>query len=240
MKDYNIYIGFDPKEALSYSICKYSVTRRLTIPVPVHGVSLRALRAQGLYTRQIEILESGSLYDLVSQAPMSTEFAISRFLVPHLAQSGLAVFMDSDMLCRTNLVELLRMLEQEGENKAVWVVKHDHVPQEHKKKSGHVQTQYPRKNWSSFMVFDCDHPANQKLTPELVNVVTGRNLHGFCWLEDDQIGELPPQWNYLVGVSDKVEDPAIVHYTLGGPWLPEYRDAPYSDEWFAEMDSWLQ
>jgi hypothetical protein len=96
---------------------------------------------------------------------------------------------------------------------------------------GQIQTRYARKNWSSVMVLNCDHPANQALTTDLVNSATGRYLHGFNWLCDDQIGALDPKWNWLVGHSDPAIDPAIVHFTDGTPDMVGYEDQPFADEW---------
>jgi hypothetical protein len=87
------------------------------------------------------------------------------------------------------------------------VVKHDHQPTEHWKMDGQFQTRYHRKNWSSVCLFNCDHPANKALTVDLVNSAPGRDLHAFSWLADDLIGELPPEWNWLVGHSAPMRIP---------------------------------
>jgi hypothetical protein len=115
-------------------------------------------------------------------------------------------------------------------------VKHDHRPSFNVKMDGQEQTSYPRKNWSSVMAFNVDHPANDALDIELANSKPGRDLHRFCWLGDDDIGALPPAWNSLVGYTDEVRDPKIVHFTDGGPWFEAFRNVPYADEWFAVLD----
>jgi lipopolysaccharide biosynthesis glycosyltransferase len=166
---------------------------------------------------------------------MATEFACSRFLVPRLAQSGWALFMDCDMLVRT---DLLKLFNQADPDKAVMVVKHNHQPPEGIKMDGQAQTRYARKNWSSVILWNVEHPANAALTMELVNTVPGRDLHRFCWLEDDLIGELHPKWNWLVGHSDPEVDPAIVHFTDGIPTMHGYEDCEYADEWRAELERW--
>jgi len=172
---------------------------------------------------------------VISDAPCATEFSNSRFLVPHLAGSGWALFMDCDMLVRGNIRELFDLCDPE---KAVMVVKHNHQPPEGVKMDGQMQTRYARKNWSSVIAFNCDHPANKALALEMVNVLPGRDLHRFCWLEDDLIGELPVEWNWLAGHSDPAVDPKIVHHTEGSPCLPGYEDAPFADEWRAELARW--
>ena len=103
---------------------------------------------------------------------------------------------------------------------------------------GQIQTIYARKNWSSVMAFNCNHPSNKALTVEMVNTLPGRDLHRFCWLQDDEIGELEPEWNYLVGHTKTKDEPKIVHWTDGGPWLEAFREAEYADEWWDELERW--
>jgi len=153
-----------------------------------------------------------------------------------LARTGWAMFMDCDILVRSNV---LRLFENLDESKALYCVKHDYRPLLGDKMDGQAQQMYARKNWSSVMVFNCDHPSNKKLTVELINRVPGRDLHRFCWLEDDEIGELEPRWNWLVGEQENPGDPAIVHYTLGYPGLgAQFHDLPYAGEWFAFLHRW--
>jgi hypothetical protein len=230
----SIWIGFDPREADAFAVARHSINRHLITPIPVRGVVLSGLRAAGLYNRPTS-RRDGRLWDEISEAPMATEFACSRFLVPDLAQSGWAVFMDCDMLVRT---DLMKLFQQADPAKAVQVVKHNHQPPEGIKMDGQAQTRYARKNWSSVILWNVDHPANKALTIELVNSVPGRDLHRFCWLEDDLIGELHPKWNWLVGHSDPEIDPAIVHFTDGIPTMQGYEDSEYADEWRAELERW--
>jgi lipopolysaccharide biosynthesis glycosyltransferase len=234
----SIWIGFDPREASAYAVTRHSIERNLTKPIPIRGVVLRKLQAQGLYKRRT-LKRLGKLWDTISEAPMSTEFAISRFLVPHLAGSGLALFLDCDMLVRGDLVRLFDKIEYSGDY-AVWCVKHNHRPDNDLKMDGQEQTRYARKNWSSFMVFNCDHPSNRKLTVDLVNSVPGRDLHRFCWLQDDEIGELGPEWNCLVGHTNCDGQPTVVHFTDGGPWFTGFENIAYADEWRKELDRWAE
>lgn len=170
---------------------------------------------------------------------MATEFAISRFLAPAIARqasgSGWALFMDCDVLVRANLNALQAMLD---DDKAVMCVKHDHRPMFNVKMDAQEQAAYPRKNWSSVMAINCDHASNQALTADLVNTLPGRELHRFCWLDDGDIGALPPEWNYLVGHTEGVDDPKLVHWTDGGPWFDGFRTVPYADEWFTHLGRW--
>ncbi len=234
----SIWIGFDPREADAFAVARHSVYRNAILPIRVKGLVLTDLRTGKLYTRPTEH-EKGRMIDVLSKrddydGAVSTEFANSRFLVPKLA-TGWALFMDCDVLVRKDLNRLFQLADP---SKAVMVVKHDYQPPEGFKMDGQMQTRYARKNWSSVCLWNCDHPANKKLTVDLINTLPGRDLHAFCWLEDDQIGELPPEWNWLVGHSDPAVDPAIVHFTEGTPAMPGHENDPFADEWRAELERW--
>ncbi len=238
----SVWIGWDPRESDAFAVARASIQRNTTSPIPVYGLVLSQLRHRRYYNRPTS-RKDGRLWDDISNAPMATEFACSRFLVPHLVDvyskstpgNRWALFMDCDMLVRTNIGHLF---DECDPAKAVMVVKHDHQPVETEKMDGQIQTSYPRKNWSSVMAFNVDHPANKKLTVELVNTVPGRDLHAFCWLDDKDIGELDPVWNYLVGHSDQSIDPGIVHFTDGVPSMPGYENCEYADNWRRMLESW--
>lgn len=246
MKRFSIWLGFDPREAAAYAVARSSIKRRLSVSAPVHGLVLDDLKSRGLFWRPQE-RRGAQLWDLISDAPCATEFSLTRFLVPHLASLSAirackhhrveewALFADCDILARADLAELFALADP---SKAVMVVKHDHRPVETVKMDGQVQTTYGRKNWSSVMLFHVNHPANAALTLELVNTRRGRDLHQFCWLEDDLIGELPVEWNWLAGTSDPTVDPKIVHHTEGSPCLPGYENVSFADEWRDELAIW--
>jgi len=235
----SIWIGFDPREFAAYAVARNSIRRRMLRETPIKGVILSHLRVDGLYKRSTSVRD-GLLWDDISDAPMATEFACSRFLVPHLAKrmprqtqaERWALFMDCDMLVRGNIYDLFSACDP---SKAVMVVKHNHNPTEAIKMDGQIQTRYARKNWSSVMAFNLEHPANDALTVDLVNTVPGRDLHRFCWLNDDDIGALDPGWNYLVGNSPQHPNPGIVHFTDGIPTMEGYEDCEFADEWRAEL-----
>jgi lipopolysaccharide biosynthesis glycosyltransferase len=236
----SIWIGFDPRETAAYAVCRESI-RQWNNLFPVHGLVLDDLVERDLYCRPTE-RRLGKLYDTISatadyNGQMATEFAISRFLVPYLAKTGQALFMDCDMLVRGSLTPLF-MEAMRQSNKAVLCVKHEHNPSNLEKMDGVAQTRYHRKNWSSVMLFNCDHPANKRLTLDLIHSVPGRDLHRFCWLEDDEIGELGPEWNYLVGHTKANVDPKIVHFTDGGPWFQGFDKVEYADEWKRVYRAW--
>lgn len=231
----SIWIGFDPREAQAFAVCRSSIRRNSsTQTIPIRGVILNDLQDAGLYQRPVE-RRGEQLYDPISGAPMSTEFAISRFFTPLLAKRGWALFMDCDVLCRGPIA---RLFEQARTQYAVMCVHHQHNPDYSVKMDGQAQTRYARKNWSSVMLFNCDHPSNKVLTKEFLNTVPGRDLHRFCWLKDEEIGELHPKWNYLVGHSDIDEEPQLVHFTDGIPSMRGYEHCEYADEYNRELRYW--
>lgn len=215
----NVYIGYDRREPVAYHVLAHSILRHASIPVAITPVKLEQLK--DLYTRQRGPTES-------------TEFSLTRFLVPALSGfRGWSVFMDCDMLCRVDF----RGLEVEigrHADKAVLVCKHDYVPKTERKFLNQVQTKYPRKNWSSLMVFNNERC--RALSPDYVNAASGLELHRFQWTQDALIGELQLDWNWLVDEYPYKADAKIVHYTLGGPWFSEYRDCHYADEWRNELN----
>lgn len=237
----SVFIGYDPREHDAFAACRYSLVSQMgpTPPVRVRGLVLDRLRERGLYYRPTETrpgVDRPVLFDVISDHPMATEFAISRFLIGHLAGEGYAIFMDCDMLVRANIRRLFEFCQKDP-SKAVWCVKHDHRPAGSVKMDGQVQSAYARKNWTSVMVWNVDHEANRALTVEMINSLPGRDLHRFCWLDDSEIGEIDVSWNWLAGVSEPVLSPKIVHFTDGIPSMRGFEHAPFADEWRAARNA---
>lgn len=236
MKPLQIFIGWDAHQMRACNVAMFSAAgSTFAASLDIRRLALEEMIAKGLYARPTTIVNNAAgsfgYWDAISEAPMSTGHAIARFLVPTLCDyAGWALFTDGDVLFRRDLSELFALADPRY---AVQVVQHTYAPVETVKMDGQVQTQYARKNWSSVILWNAGHPANRALTVELVNTVPGRDLHRFCWLDDDLIGALPPEWNVLVGHSSPALDPAIVHFTEGVPDTPGYEHMPYSDEWYA-------
>ena len=218
----NVFIGYDPRESVAYSVLAYSIQARASQPVSVTPLMLSQLK--GLLMRERHQLQS-------------TDFSFSRFLTPYLSSySGWSVFMDCDMLMRDDIANLWQLRD---DRYAVMVVKHNHVPRETVKFLGEPQSKYEKKNWSSVMLFN--NARCRALSPEYVNRASGLDLHQFKWLGNDGlIGALPERWNHLVGYNPPRKDAALVHYTIGGPYFDAYRECEYSREWFAERDAMLR
>lgn len=211
-------MGYDPREERAFRVATTSLFYNTRQQVNVYPLVLSNLRERNLYWRDADPLSS-------------TEFAFSRFLTPYLADhKGWAIFCDCDFMFRHDIAKIL---DYRDSSKAVLCVKHDYKPTEGRKMDGKLQTVYPRKNWSSFMLINCEHDQVRKLSLEDVNRKSGMYLHRFEWLTDDVIGELPLEFNYLEGWNTKEQcpDPIAVHFTRGGPWFEDYQDVEYAQEW---------
>ena len=218
-----VFVGYDSREDIAWQVCRQSLLRHASRPIEIHAIRQPAVRELGLYTRAPD--------------SASTEFSLTRFLTPFLAgTTGYALFVDCDFLFTRDLYSILGEIEP---GKAVHVVKHDYAPSSAMKMDAQTQTTYPRKNWSSFMLFDCAHPHVRALTPDVVNTATPPYLHRFAWTDDASVGELPRAWNFLVGEFAPPQAlPAAIHYTNGGPWFSNWRNVDYADEWCAERDAY--
>jgi lipopolysaccharide biosynthesis glycosyltransferase len=212
-----IFIGWDSREEDAYKVCVHTIKKHASKDVEIVPLKRDELIKQGLYTRD----EGGNV---------STEFAYTRFLTPHLTgYKGWALFIDCDFLFTRDVAELFSLADPQY---AVMCVQHDYTPSAAIKMDGQKQVAYPRKNWSSCVLWNCGHPANAIITPDIVNTETGAFLHRFQWLSDNLIGELPLEWNWLEGEYEKPDEiPAVIHYTNGGAWFKECQDVDYAQEW---------
>lgn len=210
-----IFIGYDPREAIAYHVCANSIIRRASQPVAIIPLALN------LFQDYTETHTDGS-----------NQFIYSRFLVPHLMGfTGWAIFIDGDMIVRDDIVKLWNLREQD---KDVMVVKHDYQTRMTEKYLGSKNENYPRKNWSSVMLWNCGNHPNRRLTPEFVEQATGAYLHRFTWLDDDRIGGLPLEWNWLPDEFGPNKDAKLLHYTLGAPCFHDFATTNMADEWHHE------
>ena len=234
-----ILIGYDSRERAAYDVCVQSLLDHASVPLAIEPLDERRLRHAGLYRREWTY-EDGQYYDTRDRKPFSTWFSFTRFLTPSICQwRGVALFCDCDFLWLGDIAGLAAYAKGP---KAVFCVQHDYRPTEKTKMDGAVQTVYPRKNWSSLMLFNCDHPAVRSLTLDVVNRESGAYLHRMQWVADADIGELPVEWNWLEGWNEKPASgtPNAVHFTRGGPWFEQWQNVDYGDLWRAERDEMLR
>jgi lipopolysaccharide biosynthesis glycosyltransferase len=205
-------IGFDQREAIAYHVFCQSILEKSSIPVEFLPL------AENTLSSYKETHTDGS-----------NRFIYSRFITPYLNDySGWAIFADGDMVCQSDIKELWDIRD---ESKAVQVVKHEYTTKAEIKYLGNINQNYPRKNWSSLVLWNCGHPANQVLTPEFVQKSTGSYLHRFSWLSDELIGDLPKNWNWLAIEYPENTDAKLVHYTLGTPCFDDFRFTSMSELW---------
>lgn len=216
-----VFIGFDPREAVVFHACVQSLIRHSRRPLAITPLALGNLRS--VYIEQ--------------HCDGSNAFAYSRFLTPYLCGfEGTAIYLDGDMIVRGDVAELLGLVGPEAD---VAVVKHDYETICKRKYLGAVNPDYPRKNWSSVIVWNCEAETHRRLTPEFVHRHDGPFLHRFSWMNDSRITELPKEWNWLVGEYDTNHKAKLLHYTLGSPCFPEYADCQHSRDWWDTFNSMI-
>jgi len=207
-----IIVGFDQRESVAYHAFCQSIIEKSTQPITFLPLALNSL---------------GSYKEVHDD--QSNDFIYSRFLTPYLMNyNGWAIFADGDMICQADIKELWDLKD---ESKAVMVVKHNYQTKALKKYLGNKNENYPRKNWSSFILWNCGHERNKILIPEFINKKDGSFLHRFSWLGDEHIGELDKEWNWLATEYEQNNMAKVIHYTLGTPCFEEYKDSDMSQYW---------
>lgn len=221
-----IFIGWDKQEAVSYHVLCHSILKRASLPVQITPLNRANMR----------------FFERPRGAHDSTDFSISRFLVPFLCgYRGWALFMDCDMLCLGDVADFAPYASAfNGYGETARVVKHDYTPADAQKFLGREQAPYTNKNWSSVMLFNND--MCQALTLDYVNTAPGLAMHQFNWCKPHQVGALPKEWNYLVGEANQCEpeDAKLIHFTRGTPCFPEYADCEFADKWRSEQDDMVR
>lgn len=190
MTPLKIFIGYDHRQTISYSVLQHSIVSKASVPVSITPLVLP----------QLPIKRHGL-----------TPFTYSRFLVPYLCEyRDVALFLDADMLMLGDVAELFSLFDS---SKYVQIVRHDKTFE-----------------WASVMLFNCN--SCWALTPHFVE--TGSDLHRLSWCPEERIGDLPHEWNHLVGYDDPRDDPKLIHYTQGVPFFPETRNCEHSGVWHEE------
>ena len=214
--NYRIFVGYDPREAVAFHVCVNSIIRHSSVPVSITPLALT----------NIQDYREG-------HKDASNQFVYSRFLIPHLCNNkGWALFIDGDMIVKSDIKELFDLIEPD---KAVMVVKHNYKTRASQKYLNSKNQDYPRKNWSSVVLWNCESCLNRSLKPEFIEKASGSDLHRFSWLPDERIGELPLEWNWLpqeFGIWDRAK---LIHYTLGTPCFKEYANDMMAEDWHNEL-----
>lgn len=223
MEPIRIFIGYDPREAATYHVLAQSIIEKSSIPVAMIP------------------LHTPMLNNFDGQQDGTNAFIYSRFLVPELTDfRGWAIYCDSDMLFREDPAELWGLRD---ESKAVMVCPHDYQTKVNRKAIGTAlegpNESYPKKNQSSMVLWNCEHPRNRVLTREFVASAGGKTLHRFEWLGGELIGSIPLEWNWLVGEYPFNPNVKLAHFTLGAPGFHYYRNCDYSHEWHKVQDDAL-
>ena len=216
-----IVVGFDQRESIAYHVFIQSIIENSSLPVLFVPLAINVLNG---YKE--------------THTDKSNDFIYSRFLTPYLNNfNGWAIFADGDMICQADIKELWDLRD---ESKALLVVKHDYQTKVHKKYLGNINENYPRKNWSSVILWNCAHPKHKILTPEFIASQTGKYLHRFSWLDDSDIGELPKEWNWLAIEYPENKNAKLIHYTLGTPCFKEYKNTEMADIWYETYNRTIQ
>jgi lipopolysaccharide biosynthesis glycosyltransferase len=211
----NIFIGYDPRESIAYHVCANSIIRHASTPVAITPLALHTLQNYKEH-----------------HTDGSNQFIYSRFLVPYLMNfNRWAIFIDGDMIVKDDITKLWNLRD---ESKDVMVVKHNYQTKSSIKYLNAKNENYPRKNWSSVILWNCSSADNAVLSPTFVQTSSGKALHRFSWLYDRNIGDLPIEWNWLPDEFGVNDDAKLLHYTLGTPSFFEYANSPMAGDWHKE------
>jgi len=220
-KPIKLVIGFDQRESVAYHTFCQSIIEHASAPLTFIPLAINSLKEYK------EVHVDGS-----------NDFIYSRFLTPYLNNfEGWAIFADGDMICQADIKELWNLRD---ESKALLVVKHNYETKVSKKYLGNKNENYPRKNWSSVILWNCSHPKHRILTPEFIAKQPGSYLHRFSWLDDSDIGELPKEWNWLAIEYPENKNAKLIHYTLGTPCFKEYKDSEMASIWYSTYQKTIE
>ena len=207
-----VFCGYDDRESIGFHVFVHSLIERASVPVQIIPLANMGL-PEG-----------------------SNAFTLSRFLVPHLCgYKGRAIFADaSDMLMLGDIAELDALFDPAY---AVQVVKHtDYQTQNPRKYVGTSMEcdnrDYERKNHASLMSINCEHPGWRQVGPMTLNSPALQWLQ-FRFLRNEEIGELPPQWNVLADEGQSMDGAKILHFSSGIPAFDHYHDTPGAEHWHA-------
>lgn len=249
---YHIFVGYDEREHEVFQVCKHTLEKNSSVPIKVHKLHHKPLRDAGFFKREWKIDQKGQYHDLVDERPFSTQFTFTRFLLPELwntindpNKSPLIMFVDCDFLYLSDIGKMFKEIEdyktRYGARHGVYCVQHNYEPNNTKKMDNVEQSKYNKKLWAAMMVFDMEFKGNEKLTADVVNTSSGRDLMQLFWLNDvSEIGQIDEKWHFIPNHSEKnTNEISAIHYTEGGPWFPNYRNCKYGNLWFDAYNEYL-
>lgn len=217
-------IGFDPREAAAYHVCCQSIIEHASVPVAFYPLAQNML-------------------ELDSKRDGSNGFMAARFAVPMLCDyQGWAIYLDGDMVITEDIAELWAY-KNTFSDKAIAIVPHEYKTRHARKYIGtpmeSPNVNYPKKNQSSVVLWNCAHPKNRLLDAEFIGSTSPVVLHRFEWLGEGDIGALSAGWNYLVGEQGP-SNAHLYHFTCGIPGIDHYSDCIASWQWHQALLRALQ
>ena len=219
---FNIYIGYDDQRNNIFKVCEKSILKNSKNNIEIFKIGNSILN-KNIWYREKNKYES-------------TDFSISRFLVPFLSNfSGISIFMDDDFLWKCDVSDLMEFYD---DSKSVMVCKHNYISKFETKWNSNKQINYARKNWSSLMIFNSKHFDCKNLNVKNVNEKSALWLHQFKWTDDKNIGQIPLNYNYLVGeYEENFNDIKALHFTNGCPIYDDSIKTRHSNEWLEIYES---
>ena len=215
-KPINIYVGYDSRHSDLAELCKKCLAHGVNYGFGGGDIN----GSMSKWRPEIKFLDISKIPEYTRDyANQSTEFTYSRFLIPYLENyEGFSIFLDDDILFEGSILPMFYFMNPDD---AVACIQYDFDKYAETKFNGEKNVSYPKKLWSSLMIFNNGHEDCKKLTPEIVNTETGKYLHQFEWT--DKISEIPEWFVYTEGhaYTDKIWRPLAVHYTRGGPWIED-------------------
>ena len=212
-KPFNIYIGYDSRHQQLPIIAKNSIEETIK-----RGMGNGHLVDEMMFIPEIKFLDKSKIPEYNREyANQSTEFTYSRFLIPYLENyEGFSMFIDDDFIFEKSLLPMFYYLHPDD---AVACIQYPQYKHDSTKFDGEINIDYPCKLWSSLMIFNNGHEDCKKLTPEVINTWTGKQLHQFEWT--DKISKIPEKYIFTEGYDDPKTkwDFNGIHYTRGGPWV---------------------
>lgn len=201
-----VYVGWDCRDPRALDVCLFSIQRHASDLVEI--VSLKPKSVTALCGPDPD--------------PQRAKQALARYLVPALNSfEGWAAFVSSDVLFQADIYDLWKHRDPRYAVMGVPATESD-------------APGAPLR--SSLLLWNCGHPANRSLTPEMVASQEAETLAEFGWLQRNMIGALPSAWCWREGASDPDLAPKAIEFAPRKPWISEEDLCRYADRWQDEAE----